>query len=77
MPRPVGGSCKLTLQQVAGLPASGSASQFAKALGLSATTLRNWCLMEKLPYVFENKVYVIQRADLSKWLVETHRVADQ
>lgn len=74
MSRPVGGSVKISLDRVALLPERGSASEIAKGLGVSATTLRQWILIGKLPNTIVGKVYMIEKKELERWLVETGRV---
>jgi hypothetical protein len=72
--RPVGGSVQISKAQVESLPDQGTTHSIAKHLGVSATTVRNWCLMEDLPYTLDRSTYVITRVALLRWLVETKRV---
>lgn len=74
MSRPVGGSVKISLDRVAQLPERGTASEFAKVIGVSATTLRQWCLIGQLPHQMIRSVYVIEREVFKKWLSETGRI---
>lgn len=74
MGRPVGGNAKVSLQRVALLPERGSCNEFAKLLGLSATTLRQWCLLHKLPNLLVRGVFIIERERFRDWLIETERV---
>jgi excisionase family DNA binding protein len=74
MSRPVGGSVKISLDRVALVPERGTANEIAKIIGVSATTLRQWCLIGKLPNTVVGRVYMIEKKELEQWLIATGRV---
>ncbi|NDQ57304.1 MAG: helix-turn-helix domain-containing protein [Acidipila sp.] len=61
------------MKRVAALPPTGTSNSYAKLLGLTPTTLRNWALYSGLPFTQEGAVRVITRDALIQWLVTNNR----
>lgn len=59
------------------LPDTGSGSRFARILGISYSTLRNWIQLEGLPAHPDPQdcrvCYLMDKASLVEWLIQTKR----
>lgn len=75
--RPVDGRVQIDSARLEALPEHGSSFAFAKILGVTAPTVRNWILLEGAPATRgEKATWTLYRDQFSQWLKEKGKVCE-